>query len=604
MSEQQMLGTEVAGYRIESVIGRGGMAVVYRAEDTRLGRKVALKIMTSALSDQPQFQERFVRESRLAASLDHPNIIPVYEAGNAHGTLFIAMRYVVGADLKAVLRETGILPADRVLHLVEQLCDALDAAHELGLVHRDVKPGNVLLTSPRRHTDHAYLTDFGLTKRMSSLTGGLTVAGNFLGTIDYVAPEQIAGKPVDGRTDIYALGCVLYECLTGRVPFGRDDDAATLWAHLIDTPPPVTAARPDLPPAVNAVVARAMAKSPDARYQTCQELVVDLIDALSEAADVTRLPSTNQLHPGMPQLPTDPGSEHPSFPSGSFPPGTFSPLPSTSPRALQPRHRAEAQNEDDSDESFDDGSGWPPATDFESESDEDWDGDRLPPLEAPRRSFLARYRWILAAVVVVVAVAAAAAVALLRDRTSGNGAVQTYVSGSQFAGIAPLTAQVPTSWIDNGAPDEGKDVTLSTDDTNAMARLLTLPAQSGTYWAQVRKLLGQGKGPVGMWIYASDVVVDLSSWPDLQQAVKQHLPPVVTLGHYTDQTVGGMSADEALGRLTDPDDPGTAFDLLIDVVQYTKNGGGQVLVLFFAPSGEMPANRTEFTRVRDSITFP
>jgi YVTN family beta-propeller protein len=283
-------GSEIAGYRIESLIGRGGMAVVYRAEDMRLGRKVALKLLTPQLADNEQFRQRFILESRLAASLDHPNIVPIYEAGEADEQLFIAMRYVLGSDLKGLLAdEGGALPAARTLRLFGQIGDALDSAHRAGLVHRDVKPANILVVAGQEHRpqsqgDHVYLTDFGLTKRTSELSGGLTGTGHFLGTVDYVAPEQIQGKPVGAGTDIYALGCVLYECLTGQKPFHRDDDAALLWAHLVELPPLVTGIRPDLGEAVNAVVARAMAKNPTDRYESCQELVRELEVALRSRA--------------------------------------------------------------------------------------------------------------------------------------------------------------------------------------------------------------------------------------------------------------------------------------------------------------------------------
>jgi tRNA A-37 threonylcarbamoyl transferase component Bud32 len=281
---------EIAGYRIESLIGRGGMAVVYRAEDMRLGRKVALKLLAPQLADDEQFRKRFIRESRLAASLDHPNIIPIYEAGEADGQLFIAMRYVPGRDLKALLTEEhGRLPVGRTVSLLAQVGDALDSAHRAGLVHRDVKPANIMVVpgqerSGHAQRDHVYLTDFGLTKRTSELSGGLTGTGHFLGTVDYVSPEQIQGKPIGPATDIYALGCVLYQCLTGRLPFHRDDDAAMLWAHLAETPPTVTALRSDVPPAVDGVVAHAMAKDPADRYASCAELVAELEQALGVPA--------------------------------------------------------------------------------------------------------------------------------------------------------------------------------------------------------------------------------------------------------------------------------------------------------------------------------
>jgi serine/threonine protein kinase/actin-like ATPase involved in cell morphogenesis len=296
-------GSEIAGYRIESLIGRGGMAVVYRAEDMRLGRKVALKLLTPQLASSDQFRQRFIRESRLAASLDHPNIVPIYEAGEADGQLFIAMRYVLGRDLKGLLAEEGgQLPLRWTLPLFGQIADALASAHRAGLVHRDVKPANILVATgerPHPRGDHVYLTDFGLTKRTSELSAGLTGTGHFLGTVDYVSPEQIQGKPVGPGTDIYALGCVLFECLTGQLPFRRDDDAGLLWAHLVETAPPVTGIRPELPVAVNAVVARAMAKDPADRYQSCDELLLDLQQALETPAAVPTGWTTGDRSPGI-----------------------------------------------------------------------------------------------------------------------------------------------------------------------------------------------------------------------------------------------------------------------------------------------------------------
>src|SRR3954463_2354747 len=280
-------GSAIAGYRIESLIGRGGMAVVYRAEDMRLGRKVALKLLTPQLADNEQFRQRFIMESRLAASLEHPNIVPIFEAGEADGQLFIAMRYVAGNDLAGLLAEQGgRLSLEWTVELFRQIGDALDSAHRAGLVHRDVKPGNILV-APGAHPghaggDHLYLTDFGLTKRTVELTGGLTGTGRFLGTVHYVSPEQIQGKAVGPGTDIYALGCMLHQCLTGRPPFSRDDDAALLWAHLVETPPPMAEVRPEVPGAVGAVVERAMAKHPADGYETCQRLVDELEVALNE----------------------------------------------------------------------------------------------------------------------------------------------------------------------------------------------------------------------------------------------------------------------------------------------------------------------------------
>src|SRR5712671_6801333 len=203
-------GSELAGYRIESLLGRGGMGVVYRARDLALDRNVALKLLAPELAQDMRFRERFLRESRLAASLDHPAIVPIYDAGEVAGRLYIAMRLVEGTDLKRLLAEQGALEPAAALALLEQVADALDAAHERGLVHRDVKPSNVLVDS----RGHCYLADFGLSRRLADLPspGG---PGRSLGTVDYVAPEQIRGEQLDGRADLYSLGCLLYECLSG-----------------------------------------------------------------------------------------------------------------------------------------------------------------------------------------------------------------------------------------------------------------------------------------------------------------------------------------------------------------------------------------------------
>ncbi|MFE9624759.1 serine/threonine-protein kinase [Streptomyces sp. NPDC006527] len=271
------IGRQVAGYRIEHEIGRGGMAVVYRARDLRLDRTVALKLLAPELVRNDTFRKRFTHESRVAAAIDHPHIVPVFEAGEADGILYIAMRYVAGSDLHGLLGSRGPLPLAVTVRIAAQVASALDAAHEHGLVHRDVKPGNILVApgTDSDHPEHVYLTDFGLTKKSLSLTG-FTRVGQFVGTLDYVAPEQISGRPVDGRCDVYGLACVVYEALAGHPPFRRDDDMALLWAHQYDEPPPLTEARPDLPARVDEVFAQALAKSPDVRHPTCLAFVGDL----------------------------------------------------------------------------------------------------------------------------------------------------------------------------------------------------------------------------------------------------------------------------------------------------------------------------------------
>ncbi|WP_443044330.1 serine/threonine-protein kinase [Streptomyces sp. NBC_00353] len=275
-----LLGRQIAGYRVESEIGRGGMAVVYRAKDLRLDRTVALKLLAPELARNDTFRKRFTHESRVAAAIDHPHIVPVFEAGETEGLLYIAMRYVAGQDLRALIDRQGPLPITAAVRIAAQVASALDAAHDHDLVHRDVKPGNILVAAgtDSDHPEHVYLTDFGLTKKSLSLTG-FTSVGQFVGTLDYVAPEQISGRPVDGRCDVYSLACVVFETMAAVPPFQRDDDMALLWAHQFDPPPPLTGRRPDLPPAVDDVLAKALAKSPDDRYDSCLQFVAALRSA-------------------------------------------------------------------------------------------------------------------------------------------------------------------------------------------------------------------------------------------------------------------------------------------------------------------------------------
>ena len=287
VSDDPQVGAQIAGYRIESLLGRGGMSVVYLAEDLRLKRKVALKLLAAGLAGDQSFRDRFLTESELAASIDHPNIVPIYEAGGTGELLFIAMRYVEGGDLKDRLRRGRLDPSDAA-GILAQVASALDAAHARGLVHRDVKPSNVLLDPAARpdESDHAYLADFGLTKRVSEVAEA-GENGRLLGTIDYVAPEQIAGDEVDGRADVYSLGCVLYECLVGEPPFRCDSEIAAVFAHLETEPPAPSARRPELAAGLDAVIARALAKDPERRYPSCREFAQEaLAVAVDEASRV------------------------------------------------------------------------------------------------------------------------------------------------------------------------------------------------------------------------------------------------------------------------------------------------------------------------------
>jgi serine/threonine protein kinase len=273
-------GSRIADYVIEEQIGAGGMAVVFRAQDVVLGRRAAVKVLSPALAANADFRMRFLRESRAIAAVDEPHILPVYAAGESGGVLYIATRFVAGGDLTRLLRRSGgTLSAERAAALIAQVAAALDAAHGIGLVHRDVKPGNVLIDIVPGRPEHAYLSDFGLTKADASMTS-LTADGAFLGTPDYCAPEQITGQAVSGRSDQYALGCVAFHLLTGTVPFPRADTFATLYAHVNEPPPAASAIVAGLPPAVDAVLARALAKRPEARYACCGEFAAALYEAL------------------------------------------------------------------------------------------------------------------------------------------------------------------------------------------------------------------------------------------------------------------------------------------------------------------------------------
>jgi predicted Ser/Thr protein kinase len=282
------IGTEVAGYRIERVLGRGGMGVVYLAEHLRLGRKVALKVLPPQMALDPDFRRRFQRESTMVAGLDHPNIVPVYDADEADGLLYISMRYVEGTDLRALLESEGPLEPERAVSIVEQIGRALDVAHADGLLHRDVKPANILITGTAG-IEHCYLADFGVGKRRASRSG-ITATGAFVGTIDYIAPEQISGEEVDARSDVYSLGCVLYECVVGSPPFRRETEIAAMYGHLREPPPSASAARPGLPPAFDAVVDTALAKRKEDRYPTASGL-----------ADAARAALAGRPLPGPPR---------------------------------------------------------------------------------------------------------------------------------------------------------------------------------------------------------------------------------------------------------------------------------------------------------------
>ncbi len=239
------IGSTFAGHRIDGEAGRGGMGVVYRATDLTLDRPVALKLIEPGMAGDPVFRARFVTECKLAAAIDHPNVVQIFHAGEERGVLYVTMRYIDGTDLRTLLSDVGRLPPERAVAIIVQVANGLEAAHQRGLVHRDVKPANVLLAT-RDGDERAFLTDFGVTKERSA-QGGLTKTGFAVGTADYMAPEQARGVEVDARADIYALGCVLYRSLTGAVLYERDSDVEKMWAHIHDPPPHLLDVCPGLP---------------------------------------------------------------------------------------------------------------------------------------------------------------------------------------------------------------------------------------------------------------------------------------------------------------------------------------------------------------------
>ena len=263
-------GDEFAGYGIEQRLGRGGMGILYLAVEPGLERRVALKLIAPEAAADPVFTRRFAEESRIAASIEHPNVVPIYAAGEEGGVPYIAMRYVAGSDLgRRITREGRLAPAQAVA-LIAQVGNGLDAIHAAGLIHRDVKPANVLL-SGEPGSEHAYITDFGVARNVAT-ESGLTQTGRFVGTLDYVAPEQISGEPIDARVDVYALGCLLFKLLTGEVPFPREGEAARLYAHLNDPPPAASLYQPAVSMALDDVIVRALSKSPDDRYPSAGDL--------------------------------------------------------------------------------------------------------------------------------------------------------------------------------------------------------------------------------------------------------------------------------------------------------------------------------------------
>jgi hypothetical protein len=309
MPEPLTVGGQLGSYLIEAVLGRGGMSTVYRARHTRLGTATALKVLAPELGADDAFRERFLREATMAAGIDHPNVVPIYDTGMHEGSLYMVMKYVAGGDLKAQLRSGGPMAPKEAVAVLEPVARALDAAHGHGLVHRDVKPANILLQrSASGEIEHVYLSDFGITKHTGSVSG-LTGTGAMVGTIDYMAPEQIESGTVTARTDVYALGCVFYQCITGHVPFDREGEAAVMWAHVRDEVTPASTVAPGVPSELDAVIARAMAKDPADRFPSCREF----IEACSAALGAPRAGKPTAIStPGTPIVRSPPPAPEPA----------------------------------------------------------------------------------------------------------------------------------------------------------------------------------------------------------------------------------------------------------------------------------------------------
>jgi Protein kinase domain len=312
-SHELRAGEEFAGHRIEGVLGRGGMGVVYRAVDLRLNRPAALKVITPALSADEDFRRRFQRESELAAAVQQQNVVTIYQAGEADGLLYVTMALIEGTDLRGLITQRGRIDLGTSAAIVAQTAAALDAAHARGLVHRDVKPANVLISEAAPL--HVFLTDFGLTKRTSSQSG-LTRTGLFVGTIDYAAPEQIKGWPVDARADIYALGCVLFEMIAGQPPFRRENEYATMYAHTSEAPPALSSVAAGVTPALDAAVARALAKEPENRFQSAGDFARAVAAAV---AGDTIVEPERTVAVGRAAPPTDVVQPHPVYGYGLDP---------------------------------------------------------------------------------------------------------------------------------------------------------------------------------------------------------------------------------------------------------------------------------------------
>jgi serine/threonine protein kinase len=552
-------GEELAGYRIESYIARGGMAVVYLARDLSLGRPVALKLLAPELSANANFRARFIRESELAASVDHPNILPIYQAGEVDNVLYIAMRYVAGEDLAALLDSRahapeghGQLTVAEAMSLFTQVAGALDAAHDVGLVHRDVKPGNILLSDATLPLSrrHVYLTDFGLTKRSASLNG-LTTTGHFLGTLAYVAPEQIAGRPLDGRTDIYSLGCGMFQALAGQVPFPCDDDAAVLWAHMSEPRPSVSDYRNDLPAGVDAVLKRAMARAPEDRQQSCRAVIEELRRTF-RAAPAPAPAAEAEAAQGQSASATSPTPAPPNSPPlRRHAPKRRGPAPKAAVRQRRPREPA--------------------------------------PPHAPRTRTRRRILGLLAALAVVVA---GVLTAVFTSRPD-NSWVDT---GTQ---AAPFRLEHPPNWQFHPATD----AVMYADTSNHLIGLFTDGDTEA--WQRAGKIVDADPANLtGIMLRHTGETQKLNTSAEAADVIRAS--PAFrhdTLGKPVPARVDGVKGWRLNGTLTNPNSGGTPDKIAYSYYVLNIPSGTAHLVLFALPDRMVDQDHT-FARVRDTIQLP
>ena len=542
-------GTEIAGFRVEALLGRGGMASVYLARDLQLGRQVALKVLSPELAASEQFQQRFHRESRLLASLDHPNIVPVYQAGAVGELLYIAMRYVPGSDLDALLDLEGRLPPPTAQRVLTQVSDALAAAHEAGLVHRDVKPGNVLVSADftTQPNGRAYLTDFGLIKQVSSMSN-LTSIGNIMGTLQYLSPEQISGAAVDARADIYALGGLAFRCLTGKPPYGHYDQAALLWAHLSEAAPAASANAPGLSEAVDDVIWTAMAKQPEERYASAAEFAAALAQALTPA-------------PAPPPRPPD------LTPRPAGRDGAPDPRPSADtiagPAINGPR--AEAQPE--------------PSL-------------HVIPADGPRRG--ARPLVLLGALALV-ALLVAGAVLLTHRGADGPELTRRYTANE----LVPFNVNVPPTWERAGSGTRNVFAPRAT----ALRTLFTSGGSPAGWSAAWPELQRDPSAATALYTFFS--LRDYDPATQTNEVLVPLLPARATFAPDSSRsTLGETSAYTREGDLVNPVDPGQRLHFLCYVVKRSTGPTRAVQLLFLAPQDTFDGNRALFGRIAQTVVFP